>query len=196
MTAVLRSDDGTTIELEVHRWHGDIDEVERALLLSLPAPVLDIGCGPGRVAAALAEAGRIALGIDAEPSAVAVALGRGAPALERSVFDPLPGEGRWRSALLLDGNIGIGGDPVRLLSRVAELLAPGGCVVAEVLSPHFSTERLTVRVEDPGGAAAGPWFPWARVAAFDFAGLAREAGLQPAGAKSLGGRWFAVATRP
>lgn len=196
MTTVLRSDDGTTFELDVHRWHGEIDEVERALLSSLPAPVLDIGCGPGRVAAALAATGRIALGIDPEPGAVAAALGRGAPALERSVFDPLPGEGRWRSALLLDGNIGIGGDPVRLLSRVAELLAPGGYVVAEVLSPHASTERLTVRVEDLDGEATGPWFPWARVAAFDFAGIARESGLRPAGARALGGRWFAVATRP
>lgn len=196
MTAILRRDDGATIELEVHRWHAEIDEAEHALLPSLPDPVLDIGCGPGRVAAALAAMGRVALGIDPEPRAVALALGRGAVALERSVFDPLPGEGRWGSALLLDGNIGIGGDPVRLLRRVRGLLAPRGWVVAEVLAPQCSTELLTVRVEARSGGAVGPWFPWARVAAADFPALALESGLRPGHMVCLGRRWFAWATLP
>lgn len=196
MTVILRRDNGDTIELEVHRWHAEIDDVERELLELLPDPVLDIGCGPGRIASALAGAGRPALGIDPEPRAAAAARSRGAAVLERSVFDPLPGEGRWRSALLLDGNIGIGGDPVRLLRRVGELLAPGGFLLAEVLSPHSSTERLTVRIEAMRGRAAGPWFSWARVAAADFADLAHESGLEPMGVTTMDGRWFARAMRP
>ena len=36
----------------------------------------------------------------------------------------VPRAGRWRTALLLDGNIGIGGAPDALLRRAAELLAP------------------------------------------------------------------------
>ena len=53
----------------------------------------------------------------------------------RDVFGPLPGEGRWDTALLADGNIGIGGDPVALLARVRELLAPEGRVVVDLAAP-------------------------------------------------------------
>ena len=50
----------------------------------------------------------------------------GALALHRDVFATVPGTGRWARVLLADGNIGIGGDPDALLSRVAELLKPPG----------------------------------------------------------------------
>ena len=50
---------------------------------------------------------------------------RGVAALLRDVFDPVPGEGRWETALLADGNIGIGGDPVALLERVRHAGRPG-----------------------------------------------------------------------
>jgi len=43
--------------------------------------------------------------------------------VRRSVFDALPAEGRWHTALLADGNVGIGGDPIRLLSRLRGLIA-------------------------------------------------------------------------
>ncbi len=46
----------------------------------------------------------------------------GALALHRDVFATVPGTGDGgRGSLLADGNIGIGGDPDALLSRVAEL---------------------------------------------------------------------------
>ena len=37
-----------------------------------------------------------------------------------------PGEGRWDTVLFIDGNVGIGGDPIALLRRVRQLLAPAG----------------------------------------------------------------------
>ena len=77
----------------------------------MAGPVLDVGCGPGRLVLGLAQRGTVALGVDPAPAAVALARSRGAPVLQRSVFDPLPGQGRWRTVLLADGNIGIGGDP-------------------------------------------------------------------------------------
>src|SRR5204863_7462240 len=90
---------------------------EEARLAAMAAPVLDVGCGPGRLVVGLARRGAVALGVDPAPAAVALARGRGAAVLQRSVFDPLPGHGRWRTIVLADGNIGIGGDPVRLLRR-------------------------------------------------------------------------------
>ena len=127
---VLRADDGQLLALDTSRWHREPTPVERRLLGTLPGPVLDVGCGPGRLVVGLARLGCPALGVDTAPAAVHLARRRGASVLQRSVFDPLPGERRWRGILLVDGNIGIGGDPVRLLRRArpagAGLVHPPG----------------------------------------------------------------------
>lgn len=185
---------GAVIPLAVERWHAGVDPTERAVLDSVMDPVLDVGCGPGRIVAALAATGRMALGVDTSPAAVAATRRRGAPALRRSVFEPLPGERRWGTALLLDGNIGIGGDPARLLARCGELLRPSGELVAEVDPPDAPTRSLTVRVESARGASG--WFPWAQVGAAGFAALASSAGLEPRGHYVAGSRWFARAVKP
>jgi hypothetical protein len=69
--------------------------------------------------------------VDLAPAAVMFSRQRGAVALRRSVFAPVPGEGRWPTALLIDGNIGISGDVARLLRRMASLLAHGGRLLVE-----------------------------------------------------------------
>jgi SAM-dependent methyltransferase len=191
---VLRSRCGVTVELNVDRWQAEADQVERSLLDTLADPVMDVGCGPGRIVAALAEGGRVALGVDVSHAAVAETRRRGAAALGRSIFAPLPGEKRWASVVLFDGNIGIGGDPVALLTRVAALLAPGGTALIEVDPPGVASRRMTVRIEHAD--RRGPWFPWARVSADDIAGHLIDAGLVPLGVERFGGRWFARATRP
>ena len=77
----------------------------------------------------------MALGIDVVHEAVGQTRARGAAALRRDIFGAVPGEGRWQTALLADGNVGIGGDPVALLRRLRRLLLPGGRVVVEVAPP-------------------------------------------------------------
>jgi hypothetical protein len=64
---------------------------------------------------------------------------RGARALLGSVFGPIPWSGRWQAALLLDGNIGIGGRPIALLKRVRELLSSTGIVICELKPPEAPT---------------------------------------------------------
>ena len=76
-------------------------------------PTIDVGCGPGRLTEALGGLGHLVLGIDVTPEAVGHPCTGARTALRRDVFAPLPGEGRWGTALLADGNVGIGGDPVR-----------------------------------------------------------------------------------
>ncbi|MBR7674499.1 class I SAM-dependent methyltransferase, partial [Streptomyces daliensis] len=170
----LRRQDGWLLPLEVERWCARADSADMSVLRRCTGAVLDIGCGPGRLVAALAALGHPVLGIDPSPAAVARTRGLGGTALRRSVFERLPGEGRWSSALLLDGNIGIGGDPVALLTRVAELLAPGGLLLVEAAADEVE-ETVEVRLDD-GSGGRGPAFPWARLGRKALRARAREAG--------------------
>jgi len=171
-----RASTGDHHELAVETWGGPATAEDMEMLAGVRPAVLDIGCGPGRIAAALARAGLPSLGIDVSPSALATASSQGAIVLERSVFDRLPGEGRWSTVLLLDGNIGIGGDPLRLLCRLRELLGDGGTAVIEVDPPGRSLVQDRVRLcghsDDPG-----PWFDWAWVGADAIPALSTSAGF-------------------
>ncbi|MFE9727920.1 class I SAM-dependent methyltransferase [Streptomyces sp. NPDC005794] len=159
----LSRGDGWLLPLEVERWCGAPDAADATVLDRCRGPVLDVGCGPGRLVAALAALGIPALGIDVSAAAVDRTVQTGGTALCRSVFDPLPSEGRWGTVLLIDGNIGIGGDPAALLLRIAELIAPDGKLIVEVAAPEVD-ERIQVRVDD-GRGARGAAFPWARTGA-------------------------------
>jgi SAM-dependent methyltransferase len=158
---VLRTADGRGLPLHVAQWCAPPDAADEELLGRCRGPVLDVGCGPGRLTVALTGRGIPALGVDISRAAVARVREAGAPALRRSVFDPLPGQGRWATILLADGNIGIGGLPARLLHRCARLLAPGGRILIEA-EPGNVDERLSARLEHPDGRL-GPVFPWARL---------------------------------
>jgi SAM-dependent methyltransferase len=186
----LRVEDGRVVALDVRRWMAATDQVDEKLLERARGPVLDVGCGPGRHVRALHTRGVTALGLDISPTAVALARRRGAPVMRRSVFDSLPGHGRWRTALLLDGSVGIGGDPVALLRRVREILHPRGRVLVEVEPSHVPTESMVVRIETH--LSESPWFPWARVSVEGVDDLAAEAGMVHAESWEDGGRWFSV----
>jgi SAM-dependent methyltransferase len=189
----LETSDGQVLDLGAERWRLPADAGERSLLEPLPAPVLDVGCGPGRIVAALAGQGRATLGVDPSPVAVGEAERHRAPVLRRSVFDPLPGEGRWGAVVLFDGNVGIGGDPGALLDRCRALLRPGGRLLVELEPPGAPSGRLTVRLAVGGDRS--PWFPWARVAADEAPGLVAGAGLALVRTMRHRERWFAEAER-
>ena len=156
---VIRFRDGTTRPASLDRWVNGADAVDERVLAHLPGPVLDVGCGPGRHLHALARRGVFGLGVDICDAAVHLARGGGANAIVGSIFGTVPRAGQWRSALLLDGNIGIGGRPARLLSRVTELLAPAGTVLLEVAGPQSSTVETVARLETE--SSVSDWFPWA-----------------------------------
>lgn len=174
-------------------WHGDPTPGDGALLARCTGPTLDIGCGPGRLTAALARRGVTALGIDVSAAAVRLAQARGADAVVQDVFAPLPDDRSWRHTLLADGNIGIGGDPARLLSRCRDLLAPGGSVIAEVEAPGTRGWRGRVAITDDH-RTSDP-FAWAVVGADDLAPLAERAGLAVAETWTEENRWFACLSR-
>ena len=192
MTVQLRLADGDTRRMTLEDWYGAATTGELRLLRTLRGPVLDLGCGPGRLVVALNELGTPALGVDASSNALRHAAARGVAALRRSVFDPLPGEGRWASVLLFDGNIGIGGDPTHLLRRVARLLAPDGRIVVEVEPTGDPARTMSARLERDGERT--PWFPWAIVTAASIDAVAEPARLQRLDATWIDGRCFVVLT--
>lgn len=201
----LRRSDGWLLPLDVERWCSDAGSADLSALHRCEGPVLDIGCGPGRLVAELASLGHRALGIDVSEAAVARTRGLGGAALLRSVFDPLPGEGRWGTLLLLDGNIGIGGDPAALLDRAADLLGADGLLIAETV-PVDVDERVRVRLDDgrdrtagrtaPASACDAELFPWARIGTPALLRHARAGGWRTAGQWGAEGRTFVSLRRP
>lgn len=177
--------DGGRARLPVERWSAPLDDVDREILRGCAGPTLDVGCGPGRIAGALAATGIAVLGIDVNPSAARHTARRGAGVLCRSVFDPLPGEGRWSHVLLLDGNIGIGGEPAILLDRCRDLVHSLGEIVVEV-EPAEIDFRTAARLEDDAGTSAP--FSWARVGARALQRAAAAVGLSITGERRTRGR--------
>jgi hypothetical protein len=111
-----------------------------------------------------------------------------------SVFDPLPAEGRWDHVLLVDGNVGIGGDPVTLLGRCSALLGRRGSVLVEVEQPGAPLWSGHSRIVHAAGRT-GP-FPWARVGLDAVPRLAARVGLAvDAVLDADDGRWFVELTR-
>ncbi|MFJ6574094.1 class I SAM-dependent methyltransferase [Streptomyces sp. NPDC091292] len=191
----LRRGDGWLLPLDVERWCAVADAADLSALRRCEGAVLDIGCGPGRLVAALAARGHRALGVDVSAEAVAHTVRVGGQALRRSVFEPLPGEGRWDTALLIDGNVGIGGDPPALLDRVAQLLAPDGLLLAET-APVDIDERVRVRIDDGLGTGAPDGsFPWARIGTRALLRHARRTGWHPVAQWSADGRPFVALRR-
>jgi SAM-dependent methyltransferase len=188
---VVRTSSGALVPLPLRRWLGDADAADESVLARALAPVLDVGCGPGRHVAALAARGVHAVGLDVSREAVRLARRRGARAIHGSVFADVAGA--WRTVLLLDGNVGIGGSPALLLRRVASLLAPDGRVLIELDPPRGARETLRLRLES--GERAGAWFEWGRTPADAVEEVAAAAGLRVTEAWCCNGRHFASVAR-
>jgi SAM-dependent methyltransferase len=185
----IRHHDGRVQGLPVRRWlgghHAD-EKFDRTVVGLCRGPTIDLGCGPGRLVAHLVQRGVPALGVDQSATAVELARRSGAPALRRDVFPPLPGTGRWHTVLLADGNVGLGGDPWRILRRAGELLCRGGRCVAEFDSSVSGVDAGWVRLES--SRTVGPWFRWASVGIDCVTRLAGDVGLAVTDVQPIGAR--------
>jgi SAM-dependent methyltransferase len=180
---------GSAVTLDVGRWSAAADRVDRSLLDGVDGPVIDIGCGPGRMLVAARTLGIPALGVDVSADAVAIAQRSGGTALQGSVFDEVPDEGHWDTALVIDGNIGIGGDPAALLARCAEIVRVGGRIVVETHVDRHADRVYTARVVDADGHQS-EGFPWAEVGVDALLDHAESVGLVARQSWTASGRTF------
>jgi glycosyltransferase A (GT-A) superfamily protein (DUF2064 family) len=151
--------------MEAARWSARADDIDQLVVSRCRRPVLDLGCGPGRMVQALNESGVPALGVDMSQVAVQRARSRGALAIKARLNERLPAEGRWGTVLLMDGNIGIDGDVGAVLQRCRALLAPGGTIIVEV-DPRpawHQTRRVRLTADVGGGYSAD--LMWTRTGA-------------------------------
>jgi SAM-dependent methyltransferase len=176
---VIERDDGFVDPLRetyfapVRRWPA----AERRGLRWVRGRVLDVGCGPGRVALELQARGYEVVGIDPSPGAVEVAHRRGVRDVRRMRFEDVDASlGRFGTMLFYGNNFGLFASRVkgrRLLKRVRPL---ADRIVASSLDPHMTDDpvhlayqernrrrgrlagqlRLRVRYRD----LADPWFDY------------------------------------
>lgn len=189
---LLRLADGRLLTLPVARWAGPVDVADESLLVRALGPVLDVGCGPGRLTAALHRRGVEVLGLELVDDIPVLAREAGAPLHLGDVFGPVPRPRTWQTIVLADGNIGIGGDATRLLARLRTLLAEGGAILCE-LHPGAQAPGGLVRLEGLG--AASSWFPWTLLGTEALPSVASAAGLIVSETWSMRGRDFASLVR-
>lgn len=188
----LLCSDGTEVLLDVSRWTDPAGGEDDWLLDRCGGPTVDLGCGPGRLVAALAQRGVPALGVDQSGVAATHCRRRGVSMIRQDLFAPLPTEGDWGHVILADGNIGIGGAPGRLLERAARLVPPGGTVLVEADPRPELLWSGTVQVCT--GPSVGAPLPWSVVGIEELTRMAAAVGLCVT-ARYTGRRSFVELTR-
>jgi SAM-dependent methyltransferase len=166
----LHSVDGSRARFDVARWADDADATDRALLRRARGPILDVGCGPGRMVKAAIAHGMKALGVDVSSAAIEIARAAGLSVHLGSIFDPIPHEGSWSTALLLDGNT-------------------GGDVIVET-HPDPARDRAYQGSLVGQDGHVSDAFPWAEVGRAVLAAHAEDAGLRVTQGWGGAGRFF------
>lgn len=144
----------TTTELEA-------EFVRDVLELQDGAKVLDVGCGGGRHAIALQERGFDVTGVDLSPRILRIAReqwetrhpGENGPTWTPGDMRRLSGRGPYDAAILMDHTFGVFDDDaehLRVLTSVADQLAPGGHVLLQAFNPYWWASRPATRHFPPG----------------------------------------------
>lgn len=133
---------------------------ERQLLPEVPGgPVLDLGAGAGRASLWFQERGMEVTAVESSRGAAEVCRRRGVRDVRVADLNDPPSDRRWRTILLLCGNLGLGGSHDgnrRLLRRLADIAADDAVVVGDTVTP---TGPPGIRLRIRHGDTVTPWWP-------------------------------------
>lgn len=150
---------------------------DRELLpLVAQGPALDLGAGAGRASLWLQEQGATVTAVDSSAGAVDVCRLRGVNDARVGDLRNPPTDQRWRTILLLCGNLGLAGSWQKtraLLARLAEVSAPDAAIVGDTVEPGGPPEAdLRIRYK----AMATPWWRQLNVPVTDVPALVAGTG--------------------
>jgi SAM-dependent methyltransferase len=158
--------------------------------------VLDVGCGPGRVALHLQSRGLWVTGIDLSPLAVQVAQARGVRDARLMALDDISPElGLFDTVVMFGSNFGLFGSAAgaaRRLRVFASITSPAAKILAGSLNPYRTEDPVHLayhRRNKARGRMAGqvrlrirhrqwatPWFEYLLVSPREMDELARRGG--------------------
>ena len=172
-------------------------QVEQEAMAHVRGRVLDVGCGPGRVALYLQEQGHEVVGVDNSPGAIRVARQRGVRHVrELDVTQiTLARLGQFDTVVMLGNNLGLLGQPVQarmILRRLAAMTGPAGRIVAQTRDIYQTDEAVHLTYQQrnretgrPAGLIRvrvryrhfiGPWLDYLMVAPDELAELIQGTG--------------------
>lgn len=163
-------------EHERLRWAGGADAYQRSFgaACAYPAPalldaagvspgqrVLDVGTGPGTVAALAAARGALATAVDAEPSMLAAARRRiPAADVRPGMLPELPFPAGCFDACVANFVLNHVGDPAAAVSELRRVVRPGGRIAVTIWPhPQPPMQRLLLDAFESSGAPRPPSFP-------------------------------------